>query len=96
MMTLMSAHLDERTERLEILMEGGDLPTLKELDILAPLLNVEVEDMLAWCLFDEFSVIEERWDVTPQRLAQIAQRYGLESEAKERGVVVEQGPAKAV
>ena len=94
MMTLTSPHLDERTERLHEIMNGVDLPTLEELDMLAQALDIDVEELRALCLFDEFSVIEKRWDVTPQRLAEIAERYGLERAAEARGVAIERGPAK--
>lgn len=82
MATMMSAHLDEREERLRDLIDGCDLPTLDELYVLARALEVDVEQLRAWCLFDEFSVLEKRWNVTPQRLMEIAQWYVLEVEAE--------------
>ncbi len=62
-------------DRVNDLVEGVDLPTLEELDVIAQALDTDVEDLRVLCLFDELSVLEMRWDVTPQRLAEIAERY---------------------
>ena len=85
MATLMSGHLEERIERLREIEAGEDLPTLDEMPALARALNVHVEHLRAWCLFDEFSVLIQRWDVTPQRLMEIAQLYILEVAAEADG-----------
>ena len=46
--------------------------------MLARVLDADIEDLRDRCVIDEFSVLVERWDVSPERLVKIAQLYVLE------------------
>ena len=94
-LSLLSPHVDERIARWREIEKNIDAPTLDELPIVARALEIDVEQVRAWALFDEFEFLQRRWNVTPAQLVEFAQWHLLESEAEDGGAASIPCPARA-